>query len=78
MSKGALIILLGLFTAFLPFTGFPEPVTTILAVVFGLATLTLGFLVRQERIWLERVIKGQHKTDAYAENGPARPNPPAF
>lgn len=54
MSKGSLIIVFGLLTAFLPFTGFPTGTKTVLAIIFGLATMALGFLVRQERIWLLR------------------------
>ncbi|MBI1754686.1 hypothetical protein HYR65_00180, partial [Candidatus Azambacteria bacterium] len=52
MSKGAGIILLGFFSAFLPFTGFPTGTKTVLAVLFGLFVMVLGFLVRQERLWL--------------------------
>ena len=45
MSKAAAIIVLGFFTAFLPFTGFPSVVKITLAVVFGLLIMALGFLV---------------------------------
>lgn len=69
MSKAAAIILLGFIVAFLPFTGFPAVVKAILGVVFGLLIMALGFLVRQERIWLLRALSGEHKTDAYTENG---------
>lgn len=69
MSKAAAIIVLGFFTAFLPFTGFPGVVKIVLAVLFGLSIMALGFLVRQERIWLLRALTGEHKTDAYTENG---------
>lgn len=69
MSKAAAIVILGFFTAFLPFTGFPGVVKIVLAVLFGLSVMALGFLVRQERIWLLRALSGEHKTDAYTENG---------
>ncbi len=69
MSKGATILVLGFLLAFLPFTGFPTGFKTVLAVVFGLVIMILGFLVRQERLWLLRAISGEHKTDAYTENG---------
>ncbi len=69
MSKGSSIIILGLLTAFLPFTGFPTNIKMTLAVVFGVLIGALGFLVRQERLWLLRAIAGEHKTDAYTENG---------
>jgi hypothetical protein len=68
MSKAAAIIVLGLLLAFLPFTGFPTAVKMILAVLMGLGTMALGFLVRQEKIWLTRALSGEHKTDAYTEN----------
>lgn len=68
MSKAAAIIVLGFFTAFLPFTGFPSVVKITLAVLFGLLIMALGFLVRQERIWLLRALSTEHKTDAYTQN----------
>ncbi len=71
MSKGALILLLGLVTAFLPFTGFPADIKMAIAVVSGLLLMGLGFLVRQERLWLIRAVSGERKTDAYTENGAA-------
>ncbi len=69
MSKAAAIIILGFLSAFLPFTGFPGVVKIVLAVFIGLAIMALGFLVRQERIWLMRALSGEHKTDAYTESG---------
>jgi len=69
MSKGSAIILLGLLSAFLPFVGFSVIVKIALAVLFGFLTMILGFLVRQERLWLLRAMSGEHKTDAYTENG---------
>jgi hypothetical protein len=42
--------------------------------VFGLLIIGLGFLVRQERIWLGRALHGEHTTDAYTENGPSYPH----
>jgi hypothetical protein len=70
MSKGGAIIVLGFLTAFLPFTGFSSGFETILAIVFGVATMVLGFLVRQERLWLLRSRPGEQKTDSYAESRP--------
>ena len=69
MSKAASIVILGFVAAFLPFTGFPGGVKTVLMVIVGLLVMALGFLVRQERIWLVRANSGEHKTDAYTENG---------
>lgn len=42
-----------------------------LAAFIGLGIMALGFLVRQERIWLKRALASEHSTDAYAENGAA-------
>lgn len=70
MSKIGAVIVLGFLIAFLPFTGFPTGLETGLAIIFGLLIMALGFLVRQERLWLLRSLSGEHKTDAYAENSP--------
>lgn len=69
MSKAGLISLLGFLSALLPFVGIPLGVKTVLAVVFGVLILALGFLVREERRWLLRARNGDHQTDAYTENG---------
>lgn len=69
MSKAGAIVVLGFVAAFLPFTGFPSGVKTVFMVLAGLLIMALGFLVRQERIWLTRALKGTHKTDAYTESG---------
>lgn len=61
--------MLGLLSAFLPFAGLPILVKISLAVLFGFLIMALGFLVRQERLWLLRAMQGEHKTDAYTENG---------
>ena len=71
MSKGSTILVLGFLLAFLPFTGFPNAIKLTFTVLFGVIVMTLGFLVRQERLWLMRAISGEHKTDAYTENGPS-------
>ena len=36
--------------------------------MFGVAILVLGFLVREERKWIIRALKGDHQVDAYTEN----------
>lgn len=69
MSKAGLIALLGLLTAFLPFVGIPNAAKTVVAVILGLLIFALGFLIREERRWLLRSLKGEHRTDAYTENG---------
>ena len=69
MSKAGLIVLLGLLSALLPFVGIPTTTKTVLAVIFGLVILALGFLVREEKKWIIRALEGDHQTDAYTENG---------
>lgn len=69
MSKGGLITLLGFALALLPFLGIPLVVKTGVAVVFGIAVMVLGFLVREERKWLLRALRGDTEADAYTENG---------
>ena len=69
MSKAGIITFLGFLSALLPFLGIPSVFKSILFVVFGLLIMGLGFLVREERRWLMRAIKGDHKKDAYTENG---------
>lgn len=53
----------------MPFTGFPTETKILFAVLFGVCIIVFGFLVRQERLWLLRALGGEHKTDAYTENG---------
>ena len=77
MSKGSAIMVLGFLSAFMPFTGFPTGFAQVLTIVFGIATMALGFLVREERTWLVRAIEGGHKTDAYTENKPSVSNTPS-
>lgn len=62
-------MILGFCAAFLPFTGFPGGIKMFLGALLGLLIMGIGFLIRQERIWLLRALKGEHKTDAYAEHG---------
>ena len=69
MSKVGLIAFLGLLLAFMPFLGLPLVVKTPLTVLFGIMILVLGFLVREERRWLLRALRGEHETDAYSESG---------
>lgn len=69
MSKGGLITVLGFVLAVLPFLGIPFVVKTALAVVAGIMVMALGFLVREERRWLMRAVRGDHEADAYTENG---------
>lgn len=68
MSKAGLISLLGFLSAILPFLGVPSIFKLWAAVVFGVAILVLGFLVREERKWIIRALKGDHQVDAYTEN----------
>lgn len=70
MSKGSLIALLGLLIAVMPFTGFPLAAKITVTVIAGLLLVALGFLVRQERLWLLKSLSGEQKNDVYAESAP--------
>ena len=77
MIKISTIFALGVFIAFIPFSGFPNdaafPVKNILYIVSGLSVTVLSFLIRQE---LEEVVKNLHnegiKTDIFSESIPPR------
>ena len=69
MSKAVLVVVLGFLVALLPFDGLPDTVTTTLTVLLGFVIAGLGVLMRFERLWLIRSMRGGHKTDAYAESG---------
>ena len=70
MSKAGFIVLLGVIAIFLPFLGIPTVAKTVVAVGSGVLVAVLGLLVREERRWLLRALKGDHRTDTYSENGP--------
>jgi hypothetical protein len=69
MSKGSIIILLGLLSLIVPFTGFPMSVKTVMAVMFGAIMMGLGYLVRQERLWLLGALEGGNKDASYMGHG---------
>jgi sulfite exporter TauE/SafE len=68
MSKAVLVTIIGIIVAFVPFTGFPSGVRDVVVTIAGVIIVTLGLLMRVERLWLLRSLSGGHKTDAYAEN----------
>ncbi len=47
MTKDVLLILLGGFTAFLPFLGFPNSWDTIIFVILGMSVVFVGIAVRR-------------------------------
>ncbi len=55
--------------ALIPIDGLPDRLSTFLTVGIGFSIVILGLLMRVERLWLLRAQRGEHKTDAYAENG---------
>jgi hypothetical protein len=75
MVKISTIFALGIFIAFIPFSGFPNdsafPVKNILYVVCGLLVAILSLMIRKE---LEEVVKHLHsdviKTDTFSESNP--------
>lgn len=66
MSKEVSVILLGLFTALVPYLGLPGSWRTILLVITGLCIATLGFFLRREV--LSR--GGTHRADFFVDNRP--------
>jgi hypothetical protein len=50
MSKEALVILLGAFTALLPFMGLPSSWRTVLMVLCGASLVLIGVLLRSETL----------------------------
>lgn len=71
MSKAGIIALLGLLGVFLPFFGIPTVIKITLGVALSVFIFILALLVREERRWLLRALKGDHQADAYTENGTA-------
>ena len=71
MVKISTIFALGIFIAFIPFTGFPIGVKNILYIICGLTVTVLSVLIRKE---LEEVIKHLYtdvvKTDTFSESKP--------
>ena len=61
VSKASTIIILGLFSALVPFTGFPIFVKTTASIIAGVLIMIIAFLVREERLWL---LKELGSTDA--------------
>lgn len=76
MSKSVIVAILGVLVTLIPIDGLPERVSTILTVCAGATIAMLGILMRYERLWLVRSLRGGHRTDAYSENGtPKREEP---
>lgn len=77
MIKISTIFALGIFIAFIPFSGFPNdsvfPVKNILYIVCGLSVTILSIIIRKE---LEEVVRQLHtevlKTDSFTESVPKR------
>ena len=69
MSKASIVTILGILVALIPIDGLPDSVSTGLTVLLGFGIAILGLLMRVERLWLIRAGRGEHRTDAYAENG---------
>lgn len=71
MVKISTIFALGLFIAFMPFTGLPIEVKNLLYIASGLVVTGLSVMIRKE---LEEVIKHLYsdtvKTDTFAESKP--------
>ena len=69
MSKGSATVILGVLSIILPFTGFPTNIKTGIAVVLGILIVALGFLSRQERLWLRKTIDAGNNEEFGAHHG---------
>jgi len=46
MSRGSTLILIGVLTIFVPFSGLPSSIRTLLAVILGASAIWIGFTLR--------------------------------
>jgi hypothetical protein len=74
VSKATIVTILGILVALIPIDGLPDRLSTFLTIAIGFSIVILGLLMRIERLWLLRAQRGEHKTDAYAENGAPQKN----
>jgi hypothetical protein len=69
VSKASIVTLLGIIVVLIPIDGLPDRISTALIILCGALITVLGLLMRVERLWLIRAQRGEHKTDAFQENG---------
>ena len=69
MSKDAIVIILGLAVAAMPFLGFPSLWKTIILVALGISIAVLVFLLRQEMFGQGHEHKKHTASEVYVENG---------
>jgi len=70
MSKDAIVIVLGLVVAAMPFLGFPSTWETVLLVALGVSIAVLVFLFRREMFEREhRPKQTRAALEAHVENG---------
>lgn len=71
MSKEVSVIILGLFTAIVPYLGLPGTWRTILLVVLGVGLAVIGFFLRREVLG-----RGMsHRADFFVDNRPSASAP---
>lgn len=73
MSKERVLIALGVFTAVLPFLGFPRAWKTILFLLTGVCVATLAYLLRKELLQNNEWVSAHKKSaTTFVENGSGR------
>jgi hypothetical protein len=74
MSKETMVIVLGLLTALMPYQiGIPGQWKQYFYIVAGVIIAGVAFVIRQERIWKEREMQQEQKTNTFAESAGSRP-----
>ncbi|HEX9608907.1 MAG TPA: hypothetical protein VGA06_01710 [Candidatus Paceibacterota bacterium] len=69
MSKNAIVIVLGLVVAAMPFLGFPSLWETAILVVLGVSVALLAFLLRQDMLHAPTRWHMPATHDVHVENG---------
>lgn len=73
MSKNRLILILGLWTALVPFLGLPSSVKNFFTIVSGLIIALTAFLIaRQKRISPQNFSKNSRSSDVYVQSTPEK------
>jgi hypothetical protein len=62
MSRDMTLIVLGLLTIVIPYTGFPSSWRTLLLVLIGLAVAVIGFLMRGQTLSKPKKTTEQHSS----------------
>ena len=58
MSKGSVVVLLGVVVVLVAIAGLPSMLKAGALIVIGLTIAGIGFLVREEKAWLIEILRG--------------------